>query len=481
SIAKWIFLQLSPVTYRESLQFAGYFALNTVFLLPLHVFLHKLPPLKNRFLSCAAGIFFFLVLIMLPGVFDGFAFYGTPADVTMALVYGALLLAIWDREGHEKAFYYGRIALYVSILMLTKSVGVEWAVFALVFYLMTAKREKQILISVIAGGGFFACWPVFCLIRRRVAKLTGAGVKMVTSGYSVPDDAGTRLGYFVDGAFTMPMHQDHNLTFDLPMAAALVVIFALVIIMAHKKLINRQEMKKLILFLLVTAIIAFGIIFAAHISIFRTEDQYLDAYAMAVSIARYGCPFTLGSAMLLTGIAFERAGKAGNMCTSVIVFAASAAAILITADYTGMYRYLYGYRDSLDNDQAVIDEMIGDDGRQILEAVSEKGYWGRRVLVFRDGTVNHRVHDTYISKAASPVALVYDDLVIPDDTFQTISDKIEASHAGYVLAENPESEAGALFEAFMDEGVTYTAGRVYNVLYTPQGVRLSERDQTDGQ
>ena len=474
SIFKWLFLQISPSVYRESLQFAGYFALNAVFLLPLHAYYDKLRPLKGKASARIGEVLFFFALMLFPGVFDGFQFVGTPADVTMAIVYGTLLLAIWDRDGHSCFFYYGRIAVYVSILLLTKSVGVEWAVFALVFYLLFAKREKRIWVSVFTGGGFLMSWLLFCLVMRRVAKLTGAGLRMVTSGFSLPEDAAERLGYYVAGAFVIPLHSNRNLTLDLPMAAVLIAFFFVTGIMASKKQIDDAEKKRLRIFFLAGALVTYSVIFAAHMSIFRTEDQYLDVYAMALSISRYGCPFTLGSAMLLTGMIFDRAGRRDDIRLRIPVFAVTIVAILLTADYTGIYDHLAGYRQSLEHDMAVIDDTIGDDGRLILAAVSDREYWGRRVLVLRDGRKEHRVHDVYISKAASPVALVYDDLFIQGDTFESIRDKIESCHAHYVLAEDPDSEAGELFDALIGDGGEYRPYCVYGVEQTAQGIRLTE-------
>ena len=277
----------------------------------------------------------------------------------------------------------------------------------------------------------------------------------------------------------MPMHSDRNLTLDLPVAAAILIIFLLVLAVRYRKKIDGSECRKLFIFLAVTAIVTYGVIFIAHISIFSIEDQYLDAYAMAVSIARYGCPFTLGSTMLIIGIVFERAGKTEKQGNAFIVLLVTVLSILLTADYTGMYRYLYGYRQSLSQDKAVIEDTIGEDGRLILDAVSDAEYWGKRVLVLRDGSVPHRVHDTYISKAASPVALVYDDLFVNDDTFESISDKIETSHAHYVMAEDPDEAAGALFSELMENGLQFKAYNVYRVIHTSQGIRLTETGQTD--
>ncbi|MBO4846204.1 MAG: hypothetical protein J5525_07835 [Lachnospiraceae bacterium] len=472
SLFKWLFLQISPNSYNESYQFVGYFTLNLIFLMPLAGHIDRLVDKSETKFAALIKFMFFVTVIMLPGVFNGIIFYGTPADITMAIIYGALLLSIWEQEGHEKIFYYGRIAVYTSVLFLTKSVGFEWALFALIFYLVVAKKHKAILISIAVSATFYGSWLIFCLMNRRVAKLTGAGIKMASSGYSVPDNAADKMHYFLSGFLTMPMHADRNITLDLSSAAAVFIIFAVIGIIAYLKLIDSKETVKLILFLAITGLTAYGIIFLAHISIFQTEEQYLDAYAMAVSIARYCCPFTLGSTMLLTGILLDRVKASQNEKLIKRAVLIIVACVLMTADYLGIYRHLNGYRNTLSDDRAVIDDMVGDDGRELINSVSDERYWGKRILVIRDGHEYHWVHDAYISREASPVAMVYDGYLTESDTPEMISDRIRSSHAHYIYIEDSSYQASSLFEPLMESGQEYISGNVYRVTDTDQGIRL---------
>ena len=472
SLFKWLFLQISPDSYNESFQFAGYFTLNMIFLMPLVGHIDRLFDKSKTKFSSVIKIIFFATVIMLPGVFNGIIFYGTPADITMGIIYGTLLLAIWEQEGHDKVFYYTRIAVYTSVLFLTKSVGFEWALFALIFYLVVAKKDKAIIVSAVISAGFYGSWLVFCLMNRRVAKLTGAGIKMASSGYSVPDNAADKMHYFLSGFLTMPMHADRNITLDLSSAAAVLIIFVLIGIIAFLKLLDSKETVKLTVFLVVTGLTAYGIIFLAHISIFQTEEQYLDAYAMAVSIARYCFPFTMGSTMLLTGILLDRIKAVKNrkvINRAVIILVAG---VLITTDYTGIYRHLFGYRNTISDDKAVIDDMVGDDGRKLIETVSDKKYWGKRILIIRDGHEYHWVHDAYISREASPVAMVYDGYLTESDTPEMISDRVRSSHAHFVFIEDDTYTAASLFEPLMESGQEYISGKVYRVTDTDQGIRL---------
>ena len=473
TIFKWIFLQLSPRVYNESYQFAGYFVLNTVFLLPLAACIDKVRLFEKKALDAAVKVVFFIAVLMLPGVFNGIIFYGTPSDIIMGIIYGALLLAIWQQDGHDPVFYYARIGIYTALLFLTKSVGIEWAVFALIFYFVFAKKEKGILASIGISGGFYISWLLFCLVNRRVAKLTGAGIKMATGDYSVPDNASDKMGYFFAGFAKIPMHVDHNITFDPSTLAAVIILFVILGIIGYSKLLDKKELRKMIIFFIGTALATYGVIFLAHISIFQTEDQYLDAYAMAVSIARYGCPFTLGSTMLLIEILFDRQKSKEYLKTGAKTAIIVIICILLTADYSGWYGYLFGYRAKLDENRAVIDDMVGDDGRIILDAVSSKDYWGKRVLILRDGHEFHWVHDAYISREASPVAMVYGGFLTEDDTPVTISDRIDMSHAMYLYVEDDEGIADELFKPLMSEGQEYRSATVYRILNDGNEIKLS--------
>ena len=465
SLAKWLFLQLGGKEYTESLQFLGYFVLCLIFLLPMLAriqaaveSLNIKKPYKAMFKVLA-----FICTALFPGVFNGIIYYGTPADVAMAIVYGALLLAIYDQYGHGKFFYYARIGLYTAVLFLTKSVGFEWALFALIFYILMANREKLMWLSVLFAGASYGSWLLFCFINRRVAKLTGAGIRMATSGtYSAPDNTFDKMRYFAEGFMFQPMHSDYNGTVDLSTGAVVLIIFALIIGMYAFNILGKSEVKKIALFTLITGILAYGIVFMAHISLFQTEDQYLDAYAMGISIARYCAPFTLGSVYYLVGIGFNRL-RAKNGNRHLAIFGAVCVLfVLLCADYSGLNKYLFGYRDQLSDNLAALEDMVGEDGKVLVQAVSDKEYWGKRVLVLRDGHEYYWVHNTYISKEASPVALVYDTFLTEEDTAETMRKKMLDSHASYFYVEDKDNVSFELFSDLVPGGV-FEPGVVYKI------------------
>ncbi|WP_026511557.1 hypothetical protein [Butyrivibrio sp. LC3010] len=435
SLFKWVFLQISASKYRESLQFAGYYALNAVFLMPL------VKPVKGWMAAPAT-----ILVMLVPGIVNGIIFYGTPADITMGIVYGALLYAIWDREGHRDIFYFGRIALYTSVILLTKSVGIEWAIFALFFYfeVNNIRNIGMLLKTAAFSGVFYGSWLIFCLINRRVAKATGLGIKMVGGAYAVPANALEKAKYFLLGMWTMPMHADHNFTFDLSIGAMIIIIFVALFIVIKNRMIDEELSKGMVRFFVISCIFTYAIIFIAHISLFQAENQYLDAFAMTNSASRYGAPFTLGSIYLLLGIILDRAGiqiaDRGNLFADKyrkeIIYIMAAAFILLTTDYVGSYNCLWGYKNKLSENEAYNAAMLDDGGHRFMESVyGHRNLWGHRVLNLRSGNVNHWVHDAYISKAVSPVPAVYDTLTGAEDA-TAIKDMIKRSHAEYVFTES---------------------------------------------
>lgn len=463
SLAKWLFLQISPGEYKESLQFLGYFALNGVFLLPLLSKIEEcIDGLKvHKAYKAVLHVLGFVAVMFLPGVFNGIIYYGTPADITMAIVYGALLLAVFDRSPHGKTFYYVRIGLFSAVLLLAKSIGFEWGIFAFAFYLLVAEREKEIILSAIGAGSALGSWLMFCFVNRRVAKLTGAGIRMATSGnYTAPDNTMVKMRYFFEGFWFWPMHADRNLSLDISTGAAVILIFVGIFLMYYKNILGKTETKRIALFTLITGLLAYGIVFLAHISIFQTEDQYLDAYAMAISIARYCAPFALGTAYLLIGILFGRLkAKSGKQALTACLVCL--ALIFATADYSGMRKYLFNYRDAVNEDKAYVDDMVGDEGRALVETVNRREYYGKRILVFRDGHSYYWVHNAYISKAASPVALVYDEFMVEEDTQETLKQKIKESHASYIYVEDSEGVSRELFSELLP-GEDFSPGKVYS-------------------
>lgn len=451
---KWFFLHLAP-EFKEGLMFGAYHCMNLIYALPLLSKLKSKNPLYG--LIGLAGVF------LLPGIVDGVAQEGTCADVTMGLVYGAFLWAAFDDKMHKEAFYFIRMTLYLCVLVLTKSVGIEWAFFGVVFFLLLyTKRLKEqniffksklkpMICMVLACLLTEGSWLMFCLLNRRVAKLTGAGVKIALSGdFTLPDNTMTKMGHFLRGFAFYPMHLDSTWGLDLSSLAILMLVIAVVILFWKTQILQKWESRRILLFIVLTALAAYGIIFLGHITIFSGELQYLDDAIMAKSIARYGAPFSVGFIYLLMGIYIFSEQK-----RKVPAYVICLAFVLLTTSLPGAYRTLYGYRATLQEDIVGRESMVEADARTFIEKANnlkeeDEALFKTRTLYLRDDKTIHWVKDTYISYAASPIPVVYSGIATDTMTEGDMVQRINESHAKYLYADRVEGNPAALFSGMLN-------------------------------
>ncbi len=466
-IMKWCFAKLCLTEYKEGLTFAGYYCMNVIFCLPL------LKRLKGK--NILYQVIGLICVFLLPGVCNDVWSHGACADVTMGIVYGAVIIAIFDYEDTGKAFYYIRIALLMSLLTLCKSVGFEWMIYSAVLLagmtfvcgdryvrLFGAKQRIYALFTVMTAVSFQMSWWIYCLINRRIAKLTSSGAHMAARGITIPDNAGTKAKLYLSGFSFCPMHTNRTIALDLSALVMIIIIALVLITLIVLKKLDRKESVLLTLYVLVTAIIAYGIIFVGHITIFAGESQYDTAEVMAISISRYAAPFTIGTMMMLMYIIINR-------CNERYALIGCAVFILITTDYTAAAYALGGYRTGREQDIADRDSMVDDNGYLYAATVKEdEALWGHRVLYFRDDTVIHWVKDTYINYEAAPVPTVYAGINPATMSADDIAARIKELHAEYVYIEDvgylEEIPLSEILSPIMAEGETFNYETVYRVI-----------------
>ena len=177
---------------------------------------------------------------------------------------------------------------------------------------------------------------------------------------------------------------------------------------------------------------------------------------------------------------FRRSAGTGSK-TYLYVTGIAAAFILLTTDYTGVCKALFGYREKLEENRAYNEAMIDEGAQEFLVKIAgDTKLWGHRVLNLRSDSFNHWVHDTYISKEASPVPVVYETLQ-KDDTMDSIVQKITASHAEFLyvekVSEDDENEkqrlAAECFKDLMAEGETFEYNKVYCITKVNDGIIIS--------
>lgn len=487
SLFKWFFMHFSN-TYVEGLGYSAYQCLNFILIVPLF---HNLGRGKWKHIPFyALGC---VVLYYIPSVCNVVGYEGACADVTMALLYGNLLWFIWQLAQYYKGtqelppnckgaqelplnckgtqelppyFIIAGVGIFSAVLVLTKSVGIEWVAYAFIFFILLTRGINREHIKYIAVMWLLpliceGSWMSFCLLNRRVAKLTSSGVHMVTSGnMDVSGYAAEKAGYFVRGYMFEPMHTGHSGVIDLPASCYLILILAVLILLTVRKTVDRSEGVKLIVYTIATAVLAYGIIFVGHITIFAAETQYSSSDIMAISMSRYAAPFTLGMLMFLMHFMLDRSD---NLNLTYIVLAAF---VLVTCEYITPFKAITGNQMPADEIDNIRLEMTKDATPFITAVASDDSLWGRRVLYLRDDHKAQWVSSAYINLECAPVAVVYGGIANDTMTRDDMEYILSSSHASYLYSDEVEGDATALFEGMLDGEFEY------NRLYKIDGGRL---------
>ena len=464
-IVKWCALKLSPHIYNEGLAFVGYTLMNMIFMLPLMraVDRMKLP----------VRIGWMIVIMLIPGIVNDVWSYGACADVTMGIVYGSMLLGIYEiatkgDQGHEFLPYI-KVALYGAVTALCKNTGFMWVTFAVVLLIVLSiaykKSAKSTVLTILFIYLVQGSWWANCILNRRIAKLTGALARTATGGgMTMPEDASDKLRYYVLGFLKEPMHTSHTPVLDISAFAMFLILVGVpTVILLTVKVKKGNIFKPLMIYSILTGLAIYIIVLLSHMSIFATETQYGSSEVMAISISRYGAPFTIGTFMLLITIVADWFGSSGGISMrgtdaagttddtadkgtdnkndrSVIIWiAAIAVFIMLTTDYPAYGYLLGGYRADRDVDLSNRAEMIDLEGQKYIDylnSLPEEEYdavKGHRVLFLRDGSRIHWVNDTYINYEVAPIATVYasyDEGMSEDE----VDEIIRTSHASYIYS-----------------------------------------------
>ena len=497
---KWWFLHFAPGNFNEGLAFAGYYTMNIIFMLPV---LRKLKG-KNPVIM----ILMALSIWFIPSVAEVYGYNGFCADLTLACVYGGFLFAVTDRgdfkdvpieedgKKQEKRkgceyFYYMRLALYLGVLVLVKSVGFIWAAFGLVFFFLYQVSEKKtaivwtpVVLPIITGGS----WLLFCLVMRRVTRTTATAVKYITTDeYGLSGYMSDYAKAFLEAFVKLPLHQEKSALLNLSPLAFYICICLIVILFYHKGIMPKRQGRIILMFSVISGAVFYGIIFIAHITIFANETQYLEPAGMISSIERYGAPFTIGTLIFLANIWMEYGEcileskklqlriresiflhKYGT-CLALILFVA------LTAGYKSGYYGLIGYRSDVEEQLAGRAAMIDEDAQTFLEvlqpfAIGSGIYPETRILYIQRDDTPRWVKNSYVNLEASPISVVYKSVNLNDAPADWMEAEIRASHAFYVYVESTDADAEEVFAGMMTEG-DFSCEKLYRI--EGDGVHLS--------
>ena len=160
---------------------------------------------------------------------------------------------------------------------------------------------------------------LFCLLMKRVAKLTGAAVSMASGSLPILLEGTVQklLHAYAEAFAARALHRD-GFSWIGVSALALFVIFLIGIAWLYRrKLLTKTERNFLFVYVPLTGIVFYGINLVSHLTIFATETQYLEATGMIASIERYSAPFTVVSAVRdFSGTQSEAVGKNFALCSA---------------------------------------------------------------------------------------------------------------------------------------------------------------------
>lgn len=484
-LLKWWFVHFKPDSFSEGLMFAGYYFGVFVFLTPL---LGRLDEALQNDRRRGKQLFWIVVLAVclaaFPSMTETFYLGGMCADLVMAVLYGVILMSCLENRAvsgadtaaadaaaaasRSRAFSNLRIALYLGVLVLVKSVGFLWAAFALVFVWFwrlhgAADKKKEIrqllcitAFPAVSGGS----WMLFCLLMKRVAKLTGAAVSMASGSLPILLEGTVQklLHAYAEAFAVWALHRDGCSGIGVS-ALALFVIFLIGIAWLYRrKLLTKTERNFLFVYVPLTGIVFYGINLVSHLTIFATETQYLEATGMIASIERYSAPFTVGTLYLLFGIFLERSPK---LWGKISPYAVLAAAVLLCANWGAVYDGMIGYRQRLDDDLQARSNMITEASEEFLEKMSKQDVGsGMRVLYLKNAQdAAQWVRNTYISFEASPVSVLFGGIG-EDTTSGQVWELVQASHAGYLYADETDEALKELFAPYTEEFAWKTLYRI---------------------
>lgn len=196
-----------------------------------------------------------------------------------------------------------------------------------------------------------------------------------------------------------------------------------------------------------TAIISYGFVLLAHMTIFVTELQYLEAVVMTASIERYGAPFTIGMLYVIWQLWVQ-----GQEKNKHLRYLAAMVLVCLCAQWPGAYQALIGYREELAGKLEERAAMVEEEALMFKEKT--QNLWkekGTRVLYLRDGSKNHYIKDTYINYEVSPLGVVYGDTTEHLAQYEYGKQLIEQSHASYVYADSTEIGSHTLFTEMIED------------------------------
>lgn len=354
--------------FDEGLTMSGLFVAMQVYMAPL---LTKIP--KKWYVGVMAFLWMFLAFSFGPDIVKN----RTP-DVLMGIIYGCILVFIYNEE-RNGIFEYFSIACMLSVLVLVKSIGIQWAILAVVFMLglhICRKNRNQLgmlwmLFPVIIWGS----WYVFCKINDRTTYL----VEGMKSQY--PQELFKLYGKELFLSFLKAIfRRQQNGIFHIGVSVGVCFIFFIIVALVYQKwgVIRKAENKFILFFIVFTGIFEYVLLLISVETMFLGEyANYVNVDRMLLLIKRYGCPYIIGIWMLLLCIIFYNVENIkfprltdNNEINKVIIWVTIIGISIILAPIKELWTMYVSYRNIPEMTEQSMEERVTPELRQVIDIIN---------------------------------------------------------------------------------------------------------------
>ena len=386
---------------------SGYFLAMQIYMAPL---LSKIP--KQRIIYCGSIIFMFTLFTYGPDIM-----VNCSPDILMATIYGCSLFYVFEKRTNKISDCIS-IAMLLSVLVLTKSIGIQWAIFAIVFMFgLDLYRKNKIkfqeIICVLLPGFAWYSWHLFCILFQRTTYLTENMKYGMEVGFFSSDLFSTYgreiFISFFEALFLK--QQSGFLGIGLSIIACIILFIILLKILYHYDFISTPDYNCSLAFTILTSILEYGILLFSVETMFIAEyGLYTNSHNMLLLIKRYSSPFIIGSSYLIMHILFtycnkfyetRESGTNKQFTTKIWLFVISFS--IITAPWRALWeRYISYHLNPNSLEQSVCDRLP--EFENLVTSINEiENPHRQKLLLFIDEDIDIPISISYY---AAPVAIV---------------------------------------------------------------------------
>lgn len=285
--------------YDEGIQMSGFYFFIMVYMAPL------LTVVVDSWMLIPAAF----LLSCLPAIVSN-ALSSRSPDIIMGAIWGLSLLMISKRRN---TFDDINISLSLAVLVLVKSIGIEWALLSIVFYcILRGKQLKDSNIHWIIIISFplliYFSWVYFCRINERVTYLTQT-IKVKVGASEEFKNYGSELAKVFWGALFRPLQNEGIFGISYVGVMLLTILF---LYRTYKKHGNMHYLTLGIFILLTGVLEILVLLYSVEVMFIGEYSNYLDPEHMLLLVKRYGSPYTFGCLTILTYICLEYIRKSTN-------------------------------------------------------------------------------------------------------------------------------------------------------------------------